>query len=206
MVGLPFYCLVQACGFVGFSAIWLYYTTYLVSSAEITTNKDPTTGASYKEYEYSDRAKQAVSSVRLSSSLTIHSPTGHLHGLHVAMDHCFYSGDRTGILPPSPPLPDPDSWLQLTRVSCGTSLTPEMASLAFRSVLHPATSLTSDGLSSDLLFIEYGHQISLWDGCLWFSDSGDHQHGPNHPHLHQEEILRSGGRVQSMSHSVIYLL
>jgi hypothetical protein len=61
MVGLPFYCLVQACGFVGFSAIWLLYTTYLVSSAEITTNKDPVTGASYKEYQYSDRAKQSVS-------------------------------------------------------------------------------------------------------------------------------------------------
>jgi hypothetical protein len=61
MVGLPFYCLVQAIGFVGFSAIWLLYTTYLVSSAEITTNKDPVTGASYKEYQYSDRAKQSVS-------------------------------------------------------------------------------------------------------------------------------------------------
>lgn len=60
MVGLPFYCLVQACGFVGFSAIWLFYTTYLVSSADITTKEDPITGASYKEYEYSDRAKQSV--------------------------------------------------------------------------------------------------------------------------------------------------
>lgn len=60
MVGLPFYCLVQACGFVGFSAIWLFYTTYLVSSADITTKEDPVTGASYKEYEYSDRAKQSV--------------------------------------------------------------------------------------------------------------------------------------------------
>lgn len=63
MVGLPFYCLVQACAFVGFSAIWLVYTTYLVSSAEITTNKDPITGASYKEYEYSHRAKQSVTPI-----------------------------------------------------------------------------------------------------------------------------------------------
>lgn len=61
MVGLPLYCLVQAAGFVGFSAIWLYYTTYLVSSAEITTHEDSITGQSYKEFQYSNRAKQSVS-------------------------------------------------------------------------------------------------------------------------------------------------
>jgi hypothetical protein len=60
MVGLPLYCLMQACGFVGFSAIWLLYTTYLVSSAQIITHEDPITGETYKEFQYSDRAKQSA--------------------------------------------------------------------------------------------------------------------------------------------------
>lgn len=60
MVGLPLYCLIQAAGFVGFSAVWLLYTTYLVSSAEITTHEDSVTGQTYKEFEYNNRAKQSV--------------------------------------------------------------------------------------------------------------------------------------------------
>ena len=71
MVGLPFYCLIQAILFVGFSAIWLLYTTYLVSSAQITTYEDPVTGESYKEFKYSDRAKQSVKNIKILNTPTL---------------------------------------------------------------------------------------------------------------------------------------
>lgn len=60
LVMLPLLLLLQVVLFIGFTAIWLWYTVYLVSSADIITKYDSTTGSSYKELEYTDRSKQAI--------------------------------------------------------------------------------------------------------------------------------------------------
>ena len=60
LVLLPLLLLVQVIVFIAFTALWLYYALYLVSSADIVTMHDESTGSSWKELEYTDRAKQAI--------------------------------------------------------------------------------------------------------------------------------------------------
>eukprot|EP00602_Paraphysomonas_sp_CaronLab_P008850 CAMPEP_0185018998 /NCGR_PEP_ID=MMETSP1103-20130426/1632_1 /TAXON_ID=36769 /ORGANISM="Paraphysomonas bandaiensis, Strain Caron Lab Isolate" /LENGTH=580 /DNA_ID=CAMNT_0027549065 /DNA_START=258 /DNA_END=2000 /DNA_ORIENTATION=+ len=59
LTAVPLFCLCQVLCFCGFSVLWLLYTVYLVSSAEVTTEPDGA-GVAEKELEYSERAKQAV--------------------------------------------------------------------------------------------------------------------------------------------------
>lgn len=60
LVLLPLLLLVQVIVFLAFTALWMYYALYLVSSADIVTMHDPSTGSSWKEFEYTDRSKQAI--------------------------------------------------------------------------------------------------------------------------------------------------
>mmetsp|Transcript_8013 Transcript_8013/g.13592 ORF Transcript_8013/g.13592 Transcript_8013/m.13592 type:complete len:428 (+) Transcript_8013:815-2098(+) len=60
LVLLPLLLLVQVAIFLAFTALWMYYSLYLVSSADIVTQHDPATGSSWKELEYTDRSKQAI--------------------------------------------------------------------------------------------------------------------------------------------------
>ena len=60
LVLLPVLLLLQVAVFIAFTALWMYYALYLVSSADIVTKHDDTTGSSWKELQYTDRSKQAI--------------------------------------------------------------------------------------------------------------------------------------------------
>ena len=60
LVMLPLLLLLQVGVFLAFTALWMYYSLYLVSSADIVTVYDESTGSSWKELEYTNRSKQAI--------------------------------------------------------------------------------------------------------------------------------------------------
>jgi hypothetical protein len=46
--------------FAAFTALWMYYSVYLVSSGEVHTHVDDTTGLSYQTFSYDDNARKGI--------------------------------------------------------------------------------------------------------------------------------------------------
>lgn len=63
LLAMPSLCVfpaLQTCVFVGFTALWMLFCVFLVTSGDITTTTDAITGISYQTVSYNTNTQRAI--------------------------------------------------------------------------------------------------------------------------------------------------